>query len=120
MTILIIDDDVEIRQLARAFLARGGATVIEADSGEAGVSTAERARPDVILLDAQLPGMDGAATLAHLRQAPLTASIPVIFLTATSRLDERQHLESLDALGIISKPFNPLTLSASVRDLLNR
>jgi len=120
MRILIIDDDAEIRRLAAAFLARGGATVVEAESGEAGIGAAERDLPDVILLDALMPGMDGPATLEQLRQRPLTASIPVIFLTATSKPEERQRLERMDVRGILSKPFNPMTLASSVRDLLGR
>jgi CheY-like chemotaxis protein len=118
MRILIIDDDAEIRRLAAAFLARGGATVIEAESGETGISAAERDRPDVILLDALMPGMDGPATLEQLRRTALTAEIPVIFMTATSKPEDRQRLEQMDVRGILSKPFNPLTLASSVRDML--
>jgi CheY-like chemotaxis protein len=121
MKILIIDDDAEIRRLAAAFLARGGGvTVIEAESGEAGLTAAERDQPDVILLDALMPGLDGPATLEQLRRRAPTASIPVIFMTATSKPEDRERLERMDVRGVLAKPFNPLALAGSIRELLAR
>jgi two-component system OmpR family response regulator len=121
MKVLLIDDDADIRRLAAAFLsAKGKAVVVEADSGEAGVAIAERERPDVILLDAVMPGMDGPQTLAELRRQPGTASTPVIFLTATARPEERDRLAQLGVRGVLSKPFNPATLADAVRALLDR
>jgi two-component system, OmpR family, response regulator len=120
MKVLLIDDDADIRRLAAAFLsAKGKAVVVEADSGEAGVAIAERERPDVILLDAVMPGMDGPQTLAELRRQPGTASTPVIFLTATARPEERDRLAQLGVRGVLSKPFNPATLADAVRALLD-
>ena len=119
MTILIIDDDPSIRRLAATFLStKGGMTVLEADSGAAGVAIAERERPDAILLDAVMPEMDGPATFAQLRQRPECAEIPVIFLTATTQGDALDHLKGLGARDLLQKPFKPAMLPDAVRALL--
>ena len=119
MTILIIDDDPSIRRLAAAFLSnKGGMTVLEADSGPAGVAIAERERPDAILLDAVMPEMDGPATFAQLRQRPACAAIPVIFLTAATHGDTLEQLMTLGARGLLHKPFKPASLPDQIRALL--
>lgn len=119
MKVLVIDDDASIRRLVAAFLSsKGGMTVLQAASGIDGVPLAERDCPDVILLDAVMPEMDGPSTLAELRRRPATASIPVIFLTATTRADERARLAGPGVRGIVTKPFNPSTLAAEVGSLL--
>ena len=120
MTILIIDDDPAIRRLAGAFLSeRGANTVYEARSGEEGLVMAEQHQPDAILLDSLMPGMDGPSTLKALRARSATASIPVIFLTATTEADEVEQLARLGARKILAKPFNPVTLAATVREILS-
>jgi CheY-like chemotaxis protein len=65
-----------------------------------------------------MPFMDGPATLANLRKNPRTAHIPVVFLTARTQTDEIEQYIALGAQGVLSKPFNPMTLAASVRDYL--
>ena len=74
--------------------------------------------PSIILLDVMMPVMDGPATLANLRKNPRTAHIPVLFLTARTQTAEIEHFISLGAQGVLSKPFNPMTLAASVRSYL--
>ena len=119
MTFLIIDDDHLLRRLAAAFLSeRGANTVLDAPSGEEGVAMAERHQPDAILLDAQMPGMDGPATLKELQTRPATALIPVIFLTGTTQPDEVEHLARLGARRVLQKPFDPKTLASVVREIL--
>src|ERR1700710_2245642 len=78
-------------------------------------SPAARNNPDIILLDVMMPVMDGAATLARLRANPVTAGIPVVFMTARAQSRELDLFRSLGAVGVIPKPFNPMTLAASVR-----
>ena len=80
---------------------------------------AERHQPDAILLDAQMPGMDGPATLKALQTRPATASIPVIFLTGTTQPDEVEHLAGLGARKVLQKPFDPKTLASVVRGILS-
>ncbi len=119
MKILIIDDDADIRSIARLSLSRvGGMEVIEAGSGAEGVRKAEDERPDVILLDMMMPTMDGLETLAALRSQAATAATPVIFLTAKALGNQLERLTSLGAAGVLTKPFDPRTLSADVRALV--
>ena len=119
MKILLVDDSDDVRIVARMSLSRiGGMTVVEADGGEAALNRAEQEQPDAILLDVMMPGMDGPSTLAALRGNPATASIPVIFLTAKAMTTEIDRLKALGALGVLTKPFNPATLAADVRQLL--
>ena len=119
MKVLIIDDDADIRSVARLSLSRlGGMDVVEAAGGAEGVRKAQDEQPDVILLDVMMPVMDGSATLAALRAQASTAATPVIFLTAKAMPAEIGRLQTLGAAGILTKPFDPRTLPADVRGLL--
>jgi len=119
MKILIVDDEEDIRQIARFALSQiGSMNVVEAESGKEGVRMAAAERPDVILMDVFMPGMDGPATLAELRKNPVTAEIPVIFLTARSAQSEIDHLKSIGADGVLNKPFDPITLADEVEAVL--
>lgn len=119
MKILIIDDEADIRRIAHLALGRVGAMdVLEAPSGADGLRQAEDAHPDAILLDVMMPGLDGPSTLAALRSNPATATIPVIFLTAKAMVSELARLRSLGAAGVLTKPFDPMTLAGHVRSAL--
>ena len=121
MKVLIIDDDADIRSIARLSLSRvGGTEVIEAASGGEGVRKAQDEKPDVILLDMMMPRMDGLETLVALRSQPATAMTPVIFLTARAMADEVERVTALGATGVLIKPFDPRTLSQELRALVNR
>ena len=121
MRVLIIDDDADIRTIARLSLSCvGRMDVIEAASGVEGVRKARKEKPDVILLDMMMPAMDGVETLSALRSQPATAMTPVIFLTAKAGGAEVTRMTTLGAAGVLIKPFNPRTLSADVRNLVNR
>ena len=74
--------------------------------------------PDVILMDVMMPVMDGPETLSHLRENARTAKIPVVFMTARAQTREVEHFLSLGAAGVITKPFDPMTLAAAVRAYL--
>ncbi len=119
MKVLIIDDDADIRLIAGLSLTRvGGMSVVEADGGAMGVRKAREEHPDVILLDMMMPVMDGAATLAALRADAATAVLPVIFLSCKVVGAEIERLKALGALGVLTKPFDPRTLPADVRTLV--
>jgi CheY-like chemotaxis protein len=119
MKALIVDDEEDIRRIIRLSLERvGGMQVCEAPDGTVGLAAALRGRPDVILLDVMMPGQDGPATLAALRAEPATAAIPVVFLTARVVPGECRRLTDLGALGVIVKPFDPMTLPQQILDLL--
>jgi CheY-like chemotaxis protein len=117
--ILLVDDDPDIREvvdvslgLDREFRMRACA------SGADALVTAAEWSPSLILLDVMMPLMDGPTTLANLRKNPRTADIPVLFLTARSQTAEIAHYISLGAQGVLSKPFDPMTLAALVRGYL--
>jgi CheY-like chemotaxis protein len=119
MKILIVDDEEDIRQIARFALSQVGTMkVLEAENGSEGVRIADAEKPDAILMDVLMPGMDGPATLAELRKNPATSAIPVIFLTAHASPSELDRLKGIGAAGILNKPFDPITLADEVEAVL--
>jgi two-component system OmpR family response regulator len=118
--VLIIDDEEDIRRIARLSLAAvGGMEVCEAGSGALAVSRARSERPDVVLLDMMMPGMDGISTFRALQNEPETADIPVVFLTAKALSAEVDRFKDLGARGVLVKPFDPMTLPRMLRELLD-
>lgn len=121
MKVLIIDDEDDIRLISRASLSRlGGMEVMEASNGPDGVRLAEAEKPDVILLDVMMPAMDGPTTLSLLQQSEGAARIPVIFLTAKVMNSEVGRLKGLGAVGVLAKPFDPVTLPDQIREVLQQ
>jgi two-component system alkaline phosphatase synthesis response regulator PhoP len=115
--ILVIDDENDIQEVARLSLQlTENWTVRSANGGAAGALLALSSEPDAILLDVMMPDMDGPSTLRVLRQQGST--IPVIFLTAKVQLADREKYMQLGVRGIISKPFDPLTLGQQIREML--
>jgi CheY-like chemotaxis protein len=117
--ILLVDDEPDIREVVDVSLGldRELTTRACASGADALVMAAEWS-PSLILLDVMMPLMDGPTTLANLRKNPRTADIPVLFLTARSQTAEIAHYISLGAQGVLSKPFDPMTLAALVRGYL--
>ena len=116
MKVLIVDDEPDIRRIARLSLARiGGMDVVEASTGDEALRKAHAERPDAILLDVMMAGRDGPSTMAALQSDPATAAIPVVFLTAKDTATEVEHLRSLGAVGVLTKPFDPMKLPADLR-----
>lgn len=120
MRVLLADDDPDIRLVARLALKRAGFEVTAVESGLAAVEQAATARPDVILLDWMMPGMDGPEACARLKADPATAAIPVVFLTAKSMESAGAGAAALGAVGTIGKPFDPLALGRQVLEILAR
>lgn len=118
--VLVVDDDDSIREVATLALELvGGWKVSSAGSGQEALDVAREAQPDAVLLDVMMPGMDGLATLAHLREDPATAAIPVILMTAKAATGEEPEWQGLDIAGVIAKPFDPMSLTTRVRELLD-
>ncbi|MCB9683159.1 MAG: response regulator [Alphaproteobacteria bacterium] len=116
---LFVDDDDDIRTIGRMSLERvGGWTVHLAACGAEACALARTHLPDGIILDVMMPGQDGLQTLAALRADPITASIPVIFLTAKVRSEDIDRYLGQGVTGVIRKPFDPLELPHRVRALL--
>jgi CheY-like chemotaxis protein len=113
--ILIIDDEDDIREVAALSLQTvAGWDVIVANSGAQGVARASEQRPDAILLDVMMPGMDGPTTFRELRKNPATAGIPVLLLTAKVQGSDQRRFADLGVQAILFKPFDPLTLSTQI------
>jgi CheY-like chemotaxis protein len=118
--ILIVDDEDDIREVAQVSLELvGHYEVLTAARGTDGVARARTDRPDAILLDVMMPDLDGPATLAELQADPATRDIPVLFLTAKAQTAERSRLAQLGAAGVLTKPFDPLTLASQVASTLH-
>jgi len=117
--ILIIDDEEDIREVAGLSLETvAGWEVILASSGAEGIARAIEHQPDAILLDVMMPVMDGPATFRELRKNPSTAHIPVMLLTAKVQSTDQRRFADLGVEAILFKPFDPLTLSTQIADVL--
>lgn len=116
-TILIIEDEPELVKVLRSYLEQAGFSVLSAGRGDTGLSIWEHKRPDLVILDLNLPGMDGLDVARAIRRK---ASTPIIMLTA--RVEETDQLIGLElgADDYISKPFSPRVVVARVRALLRR
>jgi CheY-like chemotaxis protein len=117
--ILVVDDDAMLREVAQTALELvGGWRVSTARSGDQAQQQARIERPDAILLDVMMPGLDGPTTVNALRADPATRDIPIIFLTAKVPSDDLGEWQSLRLAGVIPKPFDPMTLAADMAALL--
>jgi CheY-like chemotaxis protein len=117
--ILIIDDEEDIREVAGLSLETvAGWEVFLASSGAQGIARAIEKQPDAILLDVMMPGMDGPATFRELRGNPATAHIPVMLLTAKVQSTDQRRFADLGVEAVLFKPFDPLTLSKQIADVL--
>jgi DNA-binding response OmpR family regulator len=118
--ILIVDDESAIRLVCRVNLDSAGFETIEAEDGETALALARSERPDLILLDVMLPGLDGWEVAAKLREMPETRDIPIVFLTARSAAPDEVRGHEVGGLGFIAKPFDPAELSQTVTATLRR
>jgi two-component system, OmpR family, response regulator len=116
--VLYVEDDPDIQMVAQMALeVVGGLTLRACSSGPEAIAAAASCRPDLILLDVMMPGMDGPSTLAELRKLASTAATPVVFMTAKVQAAEVAHYKTLGAIGVIAKPFDPMQLAQQVRQL---
>lgn len=119
--ILLADDEPDIQEIAALSLeAIGGFTVETCDSGTEVVELARRFQPDFIILDVMMPGMDGPTTLKTLRSTEEFEMIPVVFLTAKAMTNEIENFISMGALAVITKPFDPESLSDQILAIWNK
>lgn len=120
MKILVVDDDPDLRDLIGYTLRRDGYFVIESEDGRAALLMAEVERPDLVLLDVNLPKLDGFEVCRRLRASPATSSIPIVMLTVRGTEEDQVRGLDLGADDYLAKPFSPRTLLARVRALLRR
>jgi CheY-like chemotaxis protein len=117
--ILHVDDDPDIRDIVEMSLGLDRAlTTASCADGESALKIASAWMPDMILCDVMMPKMDGPATLLRLRESVDTARIPLVFMTARVQPRDVQQLKLLGAADVITKPFDPMQLAATVRKLL--
>jgi len=120
INLLYVDDEDDIREIAVMALELDSDIAVKScSSGSEALETVKNWVPDLILLDAMMPGIDGPETLVRLRENPATAAIPVVFITARSQPEDIERFIDLGALGVISKPFDPMTLPEQARALLS-
>lgn len=115
--ILVVDDEPKVVKLARDYLEKNGFRVVSAGDGNTALAMARRERPNLIVLDLMLPGMDGREVCRILRQE---TGVPIIMLTALSEESDQIVGLEIGADDYITKPFSPRTLVARVRAVLRR
>jgi len=118
--VLLVDDEDTLRRVMKDLLEREGYIVAEARDGVQALDQVDRFGPDVIVLDLNLPGLDGYGVLSHIRSRPATAKIPVVVLTAKSDEDNEVRVFQLGADDFLTKPFRARALSARLDAVLER
>ena len=116
-TILYVEDNEFNRKIVRHLLARTTYRLIEAMDGEAGVATAREARPDLVIMDIQLPKLSGLEATRQLAAAPETRSIPIIVITSFALAGDEQKAKEAGAAAYLAKPYSPRELLALIRKL---
>ena len=117
--VLIIDDEDDIREVAALSLESvAGWDVLTASSGAQGLAMAAKEKPDAIVLDVMMPGMDGPTTVRELKKNPATAGIPVVLLTAKVQASDKKRFADLGVEAVLFKPFDPLKLSEQIAGVL--
>ncbi|MDV7338702.1 response regulator [Terasakiella sp. A23] len=116
--IMYVEDEPDIRDIAKLVLENvGGFEVCVVEGGQQALDTIESFAPDMVLLDAMMPGMDGPATYAEIRKLDRFKNTPVAFLTAKLMQSDIDSFHAMGAVGVIAKPFNPMELSQEVSAL---
>jgi CheY-like chemotaxis protein len=116
--ILIIEDNEQNLYLETFILQKNGHEVIQARNGESGIALANQMAPDLILLDIQLPGMDGYSVAQQLRKKPGIANVPIIAVTSYAMTGDRERILEAGCTSYIEKPINPDTFHAEITQFL--
>jgi CheY-like chemotaxis protein len=116
--VLIIEDNEKNRYLITFILKGAGYEVIEAITGEEGVGMAESLHPDLILMDIQLPGIDGYEATRRIRASPVSRKIPIIALTSYAMTGDRERAIAAGCTGYVEKPINPDTIIEEIQNIL--
>jgi two-component system, cell cycle response regulator DivK len=116
--ILVVEDTEDNRRILRDLLTRAGYELIEAVDGESGVAMATTHRPDLILMDIQLPVLDGYEATRRIRANPDTRSIPIIAVTSYALSGDESKVLAAGCDGYVAKPFSPRKILAKVQELL--
>jgi len=117
-TILIADDDEDLRLLVQVTLENPTYRILTAMDGFQALDALNQHRPDLLIIDWMMPGLNGYEAVIQLRQNPCTATTPVVMLTAKDGLEAQEQMASLALAGYLVKPFSPLALIKKVREVL--
>jgi CheY-like chemotaxis protein len=121
LSVLYVEDDDGIRMIGEMALADvGGMRVRACASGDEALAAVQSFHPDLLVLDVMMPGMDGPATLKALRALPDVAAVPAVFMTAKIMPHEVEGLKKLGAIEVVPKPFDPMTIAETLRDIWRR
>lgn len=114
-TLLYVDDEPDIREVVQLALGLADNLAVHAcESGEQALARIPELKPDLVMLDVMMPGMDGPTTMSRMREDAALAHIPVIFMTAKAMPQEVARFRQMGAIGVIAKPFDPMRLSQQV------
>ena len=116
-TILYVEDNELNRKIVRDLLSRTSYRLLEAPDGEAGIALAVAQRPDLILMDIQLPKVSGIDAMRSLRREPRTAATPIIAITSFALSGDDQRAKDAGASAYLAKPYSPRALLAKIREL---
>ncbi len=116
-TVLYVEDNEFNRKIVRQLLVRTSYQLIEATDGEAGVTTAREAAPDLVIMDIQLPKLSGLEATRQLRSDPATAGIPIIVITSFALAGDEEKARDAGAAAYLAKPYSPRELLQMIRQL---
>jgi len=117
-TILYVEDNEMNRKIVRQLLKKTTYTLVEAHDGEAGVAKALEIKPDLVLMDVQLPKLSGIDATKQLRAAPQTAATPILVITSFALSGDEEKAKAAGATGYLAKPYSPLDLLNRIRQIV--
>jgi len=116
--VLVVEDNTDNLRIVRYALERAGYEVIPAGSGEEGIELAVRERPSFIIMDINLPGIDGMETARRIRDSESDGSIPIIAVTSYAMYGDRERIMKAGCDGYIEKPIDPITIMDTIRKII--
>jgi two-component system cell cycle response regulator DivK len=116
--ILVVEDHEDNRRILQDLLENAGYETLQADTAEAGVSLADAQRPDLILMDIQLPGLDGYDATRRIKANPALRHVPIIAVTSYALSGDEARARAAGCDGYVTKPFSPRALLATIREYL--
>lgn len=119
-TVLVIEDNTDNLKIITYALRRAGYTVIAAELGEEGLALALQERPYFILMDINLPGMDGIETTQKIRESEIDGKIPIIAITSYAMAGDRERILAAGCNGYIEKPIDPLIIIEQIHEILSK
>jgi len=117
-TILYVEDNEMNRKIVRQLLKKTTYNLVEAHDGEAGVAKALEIKPDLVLMDVQLPKLSGIDATRQLRAAPETAATPILVITSFALSGDEEKAKAAGATGYLAKPYSPFDLLSRIRKIL--